>query len=223
MIKKLLARTCVLLLVTAALFFSPLNAAPTSIGYSAGNSSGNSGTPGLKLTLPAITDPEQSAWELTSFTWLSTSGSGANATGRGYLLIFDADPLVFTPEGKTAATVNETTTGLIATSAAYADGAYSFSSAVILEAGKSYYFLNSMAITTSLAPAAPYDYGFNSSVVMTGIERWVVASGTWASRGGAPNFSATFVPTSVPEPATAVALLGFTGLAAAVSCRRRRS
>ncbi|EIP97087.1 hypothetical protein OpiT1DRAFT_01516 [Opitutaceae bacterium TAV1] len=212
-----------LLLGLVTFFVSPLKAEPISIGYSGGGSSGNSGTPGIKLTLSAIADfSSSSSWELTSFTWLSQTSTGANPTGRGYILIFDA--ALFDPTDKTATVVNETTTGLVATSETWnaTAGAYLFPTEVILDSSKTYYILNSGAITTSIAPAAPYNYGFNSSssVAITGIQRWVV-SGSWVSRDGVPNFSATFAPVPIPEPTTITALLGLAGLAVALFKRLR--
>ncbi|MDR1282080.1 MAG: PEP-CTERM sorting domain-containing protein [Opitutaceae bacterium] len=203
----------------------PAQADSVSMSYTAGTSNGTS-TPGVKLTLPAITDPGQSAWQLTSFTWLSTFGSGANATGRGYISIFDAT--LFDPADKSATDVNSETTGLIARSGTYANGVYSFSTEVILEAGKSYYFLNSKAVTTNISvdEPAPYGYGFSNSVTLTGIERWLVSSSGWhAQAAGAPKFSALFSPVmasnpNVPEPATISALLGLAGLAV-VLCKHR--
>ena len=214
----LLARTCLLLLGALTLLGTSLKAAPITVGYS-GGSSGATSTPGLEFTLPAITDPSQLAWELTSFTWLSTAGTGALPTGRGYISIFDA--ALFDPAGMTASEVNSATTGLIARSETYdtGSGEYFFSASVILEGGKSYYFLNSNALSTSLPPVAPHSYGFSTTENLPDVDRWVVSSGTWSLQSGAPNFSAVLEPVSVPEPA-ASALIGLTALAFAH--RRRR-
>ncbi len=206
---------------------STVVAAPITVGYSAGNTSAST-TPGVKYTVPTITDPNQTAWQLTSFTWLSTASTGALNTGRGFISIFDA--ALFDPVGKTASDVNSATTGLIGRATGYSYdaisgiGTYTFSSAVNLQSGKSYYFLNSAAVSTSQSNPAPYNYGFTSSGSVSDISRLVVSSGTWANGAGAPNFSA--VLTAVPEPTTS-ALFGPTavfGFAAfALILRKRRS
>lgn len=188
--------------VTAALFgfiafvvSAPAQATQLiSIGHQAGNSSTVT-APGIKLTLSKIPEFNASpAWKLTSFTWLSAQRTGSQPTGRGHLLIFDAAK--FDPAGKTYAQINSATRGLIATSATYADGAYSFPGEVILERSKSYYFLNSVAITTDRNPKAPHQYGFGATAALNGIERWNGSETTWSSAAspGAPNFSATFTP-----------------------------
>lgn len=172
---------------------------PITIGQAEGNNSTITG-PGIKLTVAEIFSFDSApAWKLTSFTWLSTKRSGALPTGRGHLLVFDASK--FSPAGKTYAQVNGETVGLVATSATYADGEYVFRDGVTLERGKSYYFLNSAAITTDRDPAAPHQYGFSTSQVFNNLERWNANETAWspAASPGAPNFSATLVP--VP-PAT---------------------
>lgn len=205
----------VLLGLLAILISAPAQAQSVSLGYTSGTSTNISGA-GLKLNLAAIPDFASAPdWQLTSFTWLSTSG--AYATGRGYILIFDA--ALFSPVGKDFTEVNAATTGLIAKSETYAGGAYSFSTAVTLDSTKTYYILNSSAITTGTATPAPYQYGYSTSVSLTGIERLINNSSTWAVGTGSPNFSATFAP--IPEPATAAILLGLVGMACVLFRRRR--
>jgi hypothetical protein len=188
-----------LAIVLGLLAFTASAQTPVTIGLAEGNNATITG-PGLKLTLDKIfTFDSAPAWKLTSFTWLSTKRSGANPTGRGQLLVFDASK--FNPAGKTYAAVNGETTGLIAVSATYSKGEYVFHGDVILERGKTYYFLNSAAITTHRAPAAPHLYGFNSSRLFDNIERWTANESAWspASSPGAPNFSATLTPVSVKK------------------------
>lgn len=214
-----LIRILAVVISTAAFIAPSLKAAPITVGYSAGNSTATT-TPGVKLGIPTITDPSQSTWQLTSFTWLSSANTGANPTGRGYISIFDAT--LFDPTGMTAAQVNSATTGLIARSDNYdtSSGAYLFASNVILEGGKSYYILNSAALSTTLSPVAPYPYGFISSGSQPDISRWVVSSGAWASQAGAPNFSASLTPVAVPESKT-TALIGIATLAIIFRKRHR--
>jgi hypothetical protein len=210
-------RACVVLLGIGALLVPSLRAA-TILDYSAGNNSGST-TPGLQLVVPTIADPNQSAWALTSFTWLSTSSTSANETGRGFISVFDA--LLYNPAGKSASQVNSDTTGLMGRSATYdtVTGAYLFTN-VNLESGKTYYFLNSNAMSTTLSPAAPYEYGFSTSASVSGVTRWVVSSGAWASQAGAPNFSVTLDAVPVPEPAAS----GFFALALlALAFRKQRA
>lgn len=221
-IGKLGGVLAVVLGLAALLIPATAPAQSASLGYSSGNSTTNGTGPGIKLDLSAISAFEAAdAWELTSFTWLSTGASGAHATGRGYILIFDAD--LFTPAGKTYSTVNATTTGLVATSNTWDSvaGSYSFTTPVVLDANKTYYILNSAAITTGTDTSAPYSFGFSTSASLPGIERWRGDASTWGAdpSTGAPNFAATFAP--IPEPASAGVLLGLFGLGCCLLKRRR--
>ncbi|WP_043582387.1 PEP-CTERM sorting domain-containing protein [Geminisphaera colitermitum] len=198
---------------------APAQAASVSIGYNKGSGAGNGNIPGLKLTMSAVLDPEQLEWELTSFTWLTSTGSSAVATGRNALYIFDAS--VFTsPGGMTTDNITSATAGFIAQSDSYTAGSYVFSSAVILKGDKTYYFLNS----TALGAGGTSNYGFTTSSI-AGMERWSGngSTKTWNSSAssGAPNFAATFIPVPVPEPATVTALLGLVGIALFLFKRRR--
>ncbi|AHF94533.1 hypothetical protein OPIT5_19355 [Opitutaceae bacterium TAV5] len=191
--------------------------------FTVGGSSTNNSTPGMKITLPAYTELNQTGWELTSFTWLSSSGTSAAPTGRGYVLIFDD---TFDPNGKPPSTVNTSTTGLIATSGEWTKDStkiYPFTNRVVLEAGASYYFLNNQSVTTAQTPAAPYNYGFNNTATIANVERWNLSGGNWIATVGAPNFSMTLTPviSNVPEPATVTTVLGLVGIACFLFKRRR--
>jgi hypothetical protein len=224
------AATVLLLGLVTFLVSAPTQADSITIGYSDGASATNGTIPGLKLTLPTITDPDQLAWELTAFTWLTVKSTNT-ATGRGSLWIFDAE--VFTsPAGlKNGTDITEETDGFIARSATYTNGNYSFSDDVILEGGKSYYFLNANALGGSTGFTG-VGYNANSvTVTVAGtsievsVERWSGngSNSTWGSAAsiGSPNFSATFVPVPVPEPATITAFLGLTSIALFLLKRRR--
>lgn len=219
---KITDQHAALVALTSLLMFFAIPSAqadPLTINYNGGNSSTISGA-GIKLDLSAIpTFSSSTLWELTSFTWLAKSSADAAPTGRGYILIFDAE--LFSPTGKTFAQVNADTTGLVAISETWSDGAYRFTEQVILDQNKTYFILNSSAITTGTATPAPYEYGFSTSAALTGVERWVNNSTTWAvgTGAGAPNFSATFTP--IPEPSTVTALLGLASIAFVLYRRSR--
>lgn len=222
-IGKLGGVLAVVLGLAALLIPATAPAQSASLGYSSGNSTTNGTGPGIKLDLSAIPAFEAAdAWALTSFTWLSTGTSGAHATGRGYILIFDAE-LFVSPANMTYSTVNATTTGLVATSNIWDSvaGSYSFTTPVVLDANKTYYILNSAAITTGTTTPAPYSFGFSDSASLPGIERWRGDASAWGATAstGAPNFAATFAP--IPEPASAAALLGLFGLGCCLFKRRR--
>jgi hypothetical protein len=186
------------------------------VNYQDGTSSLSS-VPGLELTLPTITDPGQASWQLSSFTWLSSSGSGHTATGRLTLWIFDA--ALYDPAGKTPNGFSSQDTGFVAQSLTYSAGSYSFSSPLILEGGKTYLFLNAGVVSTG--QGAPANYGASTSASIPGVQRWVASNGAtaWTETTGAPNFSLTLQAVPVPEPT--VTMLGLIGVALLVSRRAR--
>jgi|GEM_PF-2807364 PEP-CTERM putative exosortase interaction domain len=200
---------------------------PVSLGYANGTSTSNGTGAGLRLDLSAIEEFQSaSLWELTSFTWLSAVSSSipvAQPTGRGYILIFDAD--LFSPAGLTYTAVNAMSDadGLITKSEIWNSDTktYSFSEPVILDASKTYYILNSAAITTGTSTPAPYSFGFSNSVSLAGIQRWRGDASTWdeSASAGSPNFAATFAP--IPEPSSAASLFGLAGMACILVRRRR--
>ncbi len=225
--KSIAYRICALLFGTTTLLSGALKAESLSFRYASANS-GTTSAMGLQITLPQFTDPNQTGWELTFFTWLAPTTNSSAATGRGLILVFDGS---FDPTDLTTSQVNSNTTSAsyIATSKPYSNGQYSFATPLILEGGQTYLFLNNQAISTTVPTSpAPHKAGYDGGVTATGITMWRnpadgSANAKWQTYAGVPHFQATFTPvlTTVPEPATIASILGFVGIALFLFKRRR--
>lgn len=149
-----------------------------------------------------LTPNDGTADLMTGFTWLTNTNT---PMGAGSLYLFDQEYL-----GTPAAIASGT--GLLATSATYSAGSYSFGGGVVLDPNTQYWAYTSSAQQVGITIGNAYANGSYYSSSGSGVNFAMNVGGTDAA------FAVTASP--VPEPSTYAALTGLAALGLAAWRRR---